>query len=78
MARRQGRRAGGYRHSEERCPLALSVHQCAAVALGAVNGRGYRPVGLVGGGGIVHVAILYGVCVSNTEKIVDQMFGKVK
>jgi len=27
---------------------------------------------------MVHVAFLYGVCVSNTAKIVDQMFGKVK
>lgn len=49
-----------------------------AVASGAVNGRGYRAVDLVGGGGVVHVAFLYGVCVGNTTGIVDRMFGKVK
>ena len=27
---------------------------------------------------MVHVAFLYGVCVGNTARIVDQMFGKVK
>ena len=65
-------------HSDKRCPLASSARQRVAVALGAVNNRGYRPVDLVGSRGIVHVAFLYGVCVSNTVEIVDQMFGKVK
>ena len=46
--------------------------------LGAIYGREYRAVDLVGGGGVVHVAFLYGVCVGNTVEIVDQMFGKVK
>lgn len=50
----------------------------ADVVLGAIDGRKYRAVGSVGDKGIVHVAFLYGVCVSNTAEIVDQMFGKVK
>ena len=78
VTRWQDRRAGGYCHSDERCLLASSVRQRVAVALGAVNGRGCRPVSLVKGGGMIHVAFLYGVCVSDTAKIVDQMFGKVK
>ena len=54
------------------------MRQLVAVVLGAVSGRGRRPVDLIGGKGVVHVAFLYGVCVSNTEEIVDQVFGKVK
>ena len=56
----------------------MSVRQHVAVALGAVNGRVCRPVGLGGGERVNHVAFLYGVCVGNTAEIVDQMFGKVK
>ena len=54
------------------------MRQLVAVVLGAVSGRGRHPVLLIGGKGMVHVAFLYGVCVSNTVGIVDQLFGPVK
>ena len=52
------------------------MRQRVAVALRAVSGRGRRPVDLIGSKGVVHVAFLYGVCVSKAMRIVDQTFGK--
>ena len=79
-----GHMASDYHHPGGNHALAFSAltwsreRPVVAVASGAVNGRVRRAVDLVEGGGVVHVAFLYGVCVGNTGEIVDQMFGKVK